>query len=110
MLKAITILCAGGALVASTPAFAQVYYNTDTGTGQREANIRDRIADGVDNGALSEDQARGLRMELHQIVNLDNRYTDEGRSDWQVRDLNSRLSLLQSRLDYDLNMNSDDGD
>jgi hypothetical protein len=108
MLKALTILSVGAALIASAPAFAQSYSDDGTGTGQREAVIRDRIADGLDRGDLSYDQARGLRMELRQIVNLDARYTDEGRADWQVRDLNSRLSLLMSRLDYDLGANSGD--
>lgn len=102
MLKALTILSVGGALMMSAPVFAQTYNDDGTGTANREAVIRDRIADGLDRGALNYDQARRLRMELNQIVNLDNRYTDEGRADWQVRDINSRLSLLTSRLDYDL--------
>ncbi|HTX47939.1 MAG TPA: hypothetical protein VME40_00995 [Caulobacteraceae bacterium] len=102
MLKALTILSVGGALIMSAPAFAQSYYDQGTGTGHREAVIRDRIADGLDRGDLSYDQAQRLRTELNQIVNLDARYTDEGRADWQVRDINSRLSLLRSRLDYDL--------
>ena len=108
MLKTLAILSVGGALIASAPAFAQTYYDDGTGTGQREAVIRDRISDALDQGNLSVDQAQRLRIELRQIVNLDARYTDEGRTDWQVRDLNSRLSLLASRLDYDLG--NDDGD
>ena len=98
----------GGALAASAvPALAQSY---DPGVAQREDHLRDRIDTGVANGALSPDQAGRLRGELRQIVDLDARYQDDGMSDWQVRDLNSRLSLLGSRLNYDLSINSDDGD
>ena len=108
MLKALTILSVGGALIMSAPAFAQTYYDDGTGTGQREQMLRDRITDGLDRGDLNYDQARRLRTELNQIVNLDARYTDEGRADWQVRDIDSRLSLLTSRLDYDLGTTSND--
>jgi hypothetical protein len=49
-------------------------------------------------------------VELRQIVDLDARYQDDGMSDWQTRDLNSRLSLLASRLNYDLSLNRDEDD
>ena len=99
----ITVLATGVLAVTAVPALAQGY-----DTAQREATLRDRIADGLDRGDLSFDQAQGLRIELRQIVSLDNRYQDEGMADWQARDINSRLSLLDSRLDYDLGMNRDD--
>jgi hypothetical protein len=109
MRKALTALIAGGALaVAAAPAFAQ-YYDTSYGGGidQREANMRLRINEGLRDGDLSVGQAAQLRNELRQIVNLDARYQDEGMTGWRVRDLNSRLSLLDSRLDYDLSMSGD---
>jgi len=106
MRTAFIALVAGGALAAAAlPALAQSY---DQNTSDREARIGDRIAQGVQEGDLSGDQASRLRAELHQIVDLDARYQDEGMSDWQNRDLNSRLSLLASRLNYDLSVNRDD--
>jgi hypothetical protein len=106
MRTAVIALVTGGALAAAAlPALAQSY---DPVTSQREASIGDRIAEGVHEGDLSIDQASRLRVELHQIVDLDARYQDEGMSDWQVHDLNSRLSLLASRLDYDLSVSRDD--
>jgi len=104
MRKALIALVAGGAMAAAAvaPALAQSF-----DTVQREANIRDRINDGLADGDLSTYQADRLKMELRQIVDLDNRYQDEGMADWQVRDLNSRLSLLRSRLNYDLSVNRD---
>jgi hypothetical protein len=105
MRKAFIALVAGGAMAAAAlPALAQSY---DQYTAQREDGIRDRIAAGMEHGDLSPDQVGRLRVELRQIVDLDQRYQDEGMADWQVRDLNSRLSLLASRLDYDLSVSGE---
>ena len=104
MRKALIALITGGALAAAAaaPALAQSY---DPGVANREHNIRARIDDGVASGDLSMRQADRLRGELSQIIDLDARYQDQGMAGWQVRDLNSRLSLLGSRLNYDLSIN-----
>jgi hypothetical protein len=105
MRKALIALAAGGALAAvALPALAQSY---DVNTAQREDSIRYRIDRHADVGDLSYGEATRLRRELSQIVDLDQRYQAEGMSDWQVRDLNSRLSLLSSRVNYDVNMTQD---
>jgi hypothetical protein len=105
MRKALIALMAGGALAATAlPALAQSY---DPGVAQREDTIRARIDDGVRAGDLSYGQASRLRGELREIVDLDARYQDDGMSDWQVRDLSSRLSLLASRVSHEVNMNRD---
>ena len=108
MRHALIALVAGGALAAAAmPALAQSY---DVNTAQREDNIRSRIDRHADDGDLSYGQATRLRRELSQIVDLDQRYQSEGMTDWQVRDLNSRLSLLSSRVNFDINesLGSDD--
>jgi hypothetical protein len=108
MRKALIALAAGGALAAvALPALAQSY---DVNTAQREDNIRNRIDRHADVGDLNYGEATRLRRELSQIVDLDQRYQAEGMADWQVRDLNSRLSLLSSRVNYDVNMGQDYGD
>jgi len=108
MRHALIALVAGGALAAAAvPALAQSY---DPGTAQREDNIRSRIDRHADAGDLGYGQAARLRRELSQIVDLDQRYQSEGMSGWQVQDLNSRLSLLSSRLNYDINQGEDMGD
>ena len=105
MRKALIALMAGGALAATAlPALAQSY---DTGVAQREDTLRVRINDGVRAGDLTYGQASRLRGELREIVDLDARYQNEGMSDWQVRDLDSRLSLLASRLSHEVNMARD---
>jgi hypothetical protein len=109
MRKAIIALLAGGALAAAAaaPAFAQSY---DPSLSQREDGIRERINDAQSDGDLTAGQASRLRAELRQITDLDVRYQDEGMADWQIRDLNSRLSLLGSRLNYDLTVTRDEYD
>jgi hypothetical protein len=105
MRKALIALAAGGALAAAAlPALAQSY---DLGTAQREDNIRSGIDRHADAGDLNYGQATRLRRELSQIVDLDQRYQAEGMTDSEVRDLNSRLSLLASRLNYDVNVSRD---
>ena len=107
MRKALIALVAGGAMAAvALPALAQNY---DSNTAQREDIIRSRIDRNADAGRLNYGQATRLRRELSQIVDLDQRYQSDGLSDWQVRDLNSRLSLLSSRVDYDVNESEDMG-
>ena len=108
MRHALIALVAGGALAAAAmPALAQSY---DVNTAQREDAIRSRIDRHADAGDLSYNQATHLRRELSQIVDLDQRYQSDGMTDWQVRDLNSRLSLLASRVNYDVNESMGDGD
>lgn len=103
MRKALIALMAGGVLAtAAAPVLAQVY-----DMGQREDSIRMRIDDGARMGDLSPGQVSRLRGELREIVDLDARYSDDGMADWQARDINSRLSLLDQRLSHEINMNRD---
>jgi hypothetical protein len=105
MRKALIALMAGGALATvAAPVLAQVY---DTSMAQREDSIRLRIDDGARMGDLAPGQVSRLRGELREIVDLDARYQSEGMSDWQARDIDSRLDLLSSRLNHEVNMNRD---
>ncbi|HVM98589.1 MAG TPA: hypothetical protein VMT68_00125 [Caulobacteraceae bacterium] len=105
MKRALIALAVGGAFAAAAaPALAQSY---DLNIAQREDNIRERIAEHARDGDLSFGQADRLRTELRQIVDLDARYQADGMYDWQIRDLNSRLSLLSSRLNYDVDVGRD---
>jgi len=108
MRNSLIALAAGGALaVFALPAIAQTYEDTSSLTA-REDGIRDRIDDGVRVGDLTYRQADQLRSELRQIVRLDSRYRYEGMDGSQVNDLNSRLDLLDSRLNYDVSMARED--
>ena len=94
------------AVATAGSALAQVYGDPM----QREASIRERISDGLNTGDLTYSQAARLRSELRQIQSLDARYQDDGMAGWQMRDLNSRLSLLDSRLNYDISQKRGDED
>jgi hypothetical protein len=109
MRKLLITICAGAGLaVLGGAALAQSYNNNWTDTSRREADMGGRIREAVNHGDLSYAQASQLRSELGQIVQLDNRYRDEGMTGWDARDLNSRLALLGSRFDYDVSMNRGD--
>jgi hypothetical protein len=106
MRKILIALATGGALAAAAaPAMAQ--YAADS--MQREENIRDRIASEVRDGDLTYSQATQLRGELRQIERLDASYRDDGMSDWQAQDIDSRLDRLDSRLSYDVSLNNRGG-
>jgi hypothetical protein len=100
-------LAAGGAVAASAaPAFAQAF--DAAGVTQREDSFRDRIEYSMRDGDLTFGQADRLRAELRQIRRLDARYRYDGLQAWEVRDIDSRLDLLESRVNYDISMNSED--
>ena len=105
MRTTLIVLALGVALAApAAPVLAQDY--TDHSNVQRrEDDLRGRIEMEVRRGDIGGDQAETLRSELRQIVNLDRRYTHEGMGDEQLSDLDSRLDLLDSRLNYDVSMN-----
>jgi hypothetical protein len=104
MRKALIALMAGGVLAtAAAPVLAQDYPSTV----QREDNLSMRIDNGARRGDLGPGQVVRLRGELREIVDLDARYQSEGMSDWQTRDIQSRLNLLSSRLSHEINMNRD---
>jgi hypothetical protein len=104
MRKAFTALVVGGSIAATAlPALAQSHQQS---TAQRESAIGDRITAGVEGVELRPDDASRLRAELRQIVDLNQRYQEEGMTDRQIRDLNSRLSRLSSNLEYDLSIDT----
>ena len=101
-------LAVGGALTTlAAPVLAQAYQDRAT-VEQRLDNISYRIDEGLRVGDLSLRQADRLRMELRHIDDLDRRYIDEGMTYDDQADLNSRLDLLASRVNYDVSMTRDD--
>jgi hypothetical protein len=107
MKKFLIALAAGGAVAASAaPALAQAF--DAASVSQREDSIRDRIDDSMRNGDLTFSQADRLRGELRQIRRLDVHYRYDGMQPWEVRDIDSRLDLLESRVSYDISMNTED--
>ncbi len=105
MRKILIALAAGGAMAAfAAPALAQ-YYDRDDNVAARENAISNRIDNELREGDLTYGQAARLRAELRQVERLDSRYSYDGMSVADINDLNSRLDLLDSRLNYDVSMN-----
>ena len=76
---------------------------TDMGTqpsgasiGRDLADARDLIRDGRDGGDLSKKEARALKREARQIDTLAERYSRDGLSDPERRELETRTQLLRA--------------
>lgn len=92
MKKLLTIAIAASALTASVPALAQTYLD------DRAAQADQRIDNGESNGSLSVSEAATLRARLHDIERLQDRYREDGMTNWQSRDLNRRYDNLSSQI------------
>ncbi len=74
---------------------------------RRLAFVRRRIDHEIQIGGLSDDQAARLRSEFRQIDSLDRRYVAEGMTTDKNTDVNSRVDLLDSRVNYFVSMSHD---
>ncbi|HEV2081532.1 MAG TPA: hypothetical protein VGR32_03655 [Brevundimonas sp.] len=92
--------------IGTAPAYGQGY-GYDDGYGydrnwqpihRRVANLDRRIDQGLRNGALSRREASSLRAELNALVQLERRYSYNGLSRQEVRDLDYRFDRLSQRV------------
>lgn len=66
----------------------------------REAQIAERIHDGLRYGDLTRREAGYLRSELREIRALEHRYGYDGFSRWERHDLDRRLDRLSARVRF----------
>ena len=102
-MKAFTLMIAGLGLTAAavpTVASAQGYGNWQT-INARQANLDNRIDQGIRNGALDRREATRLRSEFRQIAQLEQRYRRGGLSMAERRDLDRRFDALSARIKYE---------
>ena len=78
----------------ATPAAAQRW----TPIQQRQANLYNRIEQGVRSGALTRGEASRLRSDFVALERLDNRYARNGYSRQEVGDLQRRYDALSRRV------------
>ena len=91
----ISALAAAGVAAAVTPALAQPLGSVRA----REANIEQRIDQGVRRGDLTRSEASRLRAELGRIDRLNGYYHRSGGvSSWERRDLERRLDALSDKV------------
>lgn len=92
--KLIFALTAASALGAAVPASAQDWQPIP----QRQANLYNRIEQGVRNGSLTRGEAVSLRMQFNNLLRLDARYHRDGYTRWERADLERRYDMLSARV------------
>lgn len=94
MKKIILALTAAATLAIPMAASAQAWQSVN----QRQANLYNRIEQGVRNGSLTRPEARQLRNRFTTISRLENRYRAGGLSRWERRDLDQRFDALSRQI------------
>lgn len=107
MKKILAAAAAVSVLAVAAPAAAQSWQSIN----QRQANIDQRIDNGVRNGDLTRAEAARLRAEFRDLAYLEARYRDSnGLSMGERQDLDRRFDLLSARVRYERNDRQDRGD
>ena len=70
-----------------------------TAPSREQADIHERIRDGVASGQLTRREARRLRQENGQLGVLAERYGSDGLSDAEARELQTRAIVLRDQVD-----------
>lgn len=96
MKKLVLALTAASALGIAVPANAAW-----TPIPQRQANLYNRIEQGVRNGTLTRGEAMRLRAQFNQLARLDARYRMNGYTPWERADLQHRYDNLSARVYVD---------
>jgi opacity protein-like surface antigen len=107
-----------GAATAATPAAAQYSqrgydynqrgygyddrtYRDDDRIDQQIAEIRDRIRRAADRRQITRREAERLLYQADQIDRLEDRYSRDGLSRWELQDLRSRVQDLRQQLRFE---------
>jgi len=88
---------------AAAPAAAQRW----TPIQQRQANLYNRIEQGIRSGALTRPEANRLRRDFVSLERLDRRYARNGYSRQEVGDLQRRYDALSRRVQINKNNRRD---
>lgn len=102
----LAMAAAVGALTIAAPAAAQSYGGWQP-INQRQAQLDQRIDQGVRNGALTRREASTLRAEFNQIARIEADYRRNGLSNWERADLDRRFDNLSQRIRYERNDRQD---
>lgn len=100
-MKKLTILLASlgvaAAALPATAANAQAWQNINS----RQAQLDQRINQGIRSGQLSRMEANRLRTEFRGLVNLESRYRRGGLNMRERTDLNRRFDVLSAKIRYE---------
>lgn len=99
MIRTVLALAAAASLAGATvPAFAQSAPANWKPLQQRQDQVAEAIAKGVDNGSLSDLQARDLRDQFKGLLDLEDQYRKTGLTQAQQADLQARYDTLDARI------------
>ncbi len=91
--------------VAAAPASAQRYgdygHRSDDRIDHQINQIEERIERAADNGRISRGEARRLLRQAEQIDRLEDRYSRNGLTRWEVQDLRQRVQHLRQQLRFE---------
>lgn len=68
--------------------------------GRRLDRLDRQIDQGIRSGQLNRREAAHLRSQFHALVELERRYSRNGLSEWERRDLNARFDRLEREVHY----------
>ncbi len=92
-----------GLASVTVPAAASAQSNWRP-VAQRQADLDQRIDQGIRSGRLSRPEARRIQVEYRQLDQLENRYRrSNGLSVSERRDLDRRYAALSARVRYEKN-------
>ena len=111
MSKLTLTLLAGSALAVGVPAAAQSTYDPyptangtystypgQPGTQNRLAQLDARLQAGIQSGAISSSEARPIRQQIRYLAQLEQRYSVDGLSQQERRDLQQRYRYTRQQL------------
>lgn len=102
----IPLLAASTLAGAALPAAAAPWTNIN----QRQAQLDQRIDQGVRNGSLTRREAVSLRAEFQDIARLEYRYRRTGGLQaWERADLDRRFNMLSAKIRYERHDRDDRG-
>jgi hypothetical protein len=95
-------MAAMGAIAVAAPAASQTWSNANAGgtmsISNRIAQLDARLSAGISSGDISRTEARTLRMQVRELRNLERRYSYNGLTQTERRDLQQRLRSLRSDI------------
>jgi len=97
-MKTLGLIIAGlGLATTAVPASAQAWQSINS----RQAQLDQRINQGVRSGSLNRAEATRLRNDLRGLARLEQRYRANGLTRWERQDLDRRMDAITKRVRFE---------
>ena len=97
-MKTLGLIIAGlGLATTAVPASAQAWQ----GINARQAQLDQRIDQGVRSGSLTRAEASRLRSDVRGLARLEQRYRANGLTRWERQDLQRRIDTITARVRFE---------